>query len=253
MWARCHVAPGSSVLAESTSRTRSHEETSHELVDQDPSCPAQAGDGCLHPQLRRRSPEGRRGDGGPVAGHGGRHLPVPAQGRSRAVHQGVGRRRVGGRWAAARPDGPDRVGGPRRHRNRAVHRRRPRGEAPRSIGKRVSPTGRTPMFDDPDYRPRTARPHRAPTAGRELTNRWPVYGDPVRLAEAAALLRTGDAEQIFGTRYPGEYVMTGVARLLEAVAARIRERVDLGHEVVSAATEIAEHALDFLPRDGKPG
>ena len=109
------------------------------------------------------------------------------------------------------------------------------------------------MFDDPDYRPRTARPHRAPTAGRELTNRWPVYGDPVRLAEAAALLRTGDAEQIFGTRYPGEYVMTGVARLREAVAARIRERVDLGHEVVSAATEIAEHALDFLPRDGKPG
>jgi len=47
--------------------------------------------------------------------------------------------------------------------------------------------------------------------------------------------------------------MTGVARLLEAVAAKIREHVDLGHEVVSATTEIAEHALDFLPRDEKPG
>jgi hypothetical protein len=109
------------------------------------------------------------------------------------------------------------------------------------------------MFDDPDYQPRTARPHPAPTAGRELTNHWPVSGDPVRLATAAALLRAGDAERIFGTRYPGEYVLTGVARLLEAVAAKIREHVDLGHEVVSATTEIAEHALDFLPRDEKPG
>ena len=91
------------------------------------------------------------------------------------------------------------------------------------------------------------------TAAAEFTNRWPLHGDPSRFMAAAAVLRAGDAEQIFGTRYPGEYVMTGVARLLEAVAARIRERVDLGHEVVSAATEIAEHALDFLPRDGKPG
>jgi len=43
--------------------------------------------------------------------------------------------------------------------------------------------------------------------------------------------------------------MTGVARLLEAVAFKIREHVDLGYEVVSAATEIAEHALDHVPRD----
>ena len=122
------------------------------------------------------------------------------------------------------------------------------------------------MFDDPDYRPRAARvrPHSAAPAGRdrvrapmttaaEFTNRWPLHGDPLRFMAAAAALRAGDAERIFGTRYPGEYVLTGVARLLEAVAAKIREHVDLGHEVVSAATEIAEHALDFLPRDEKPG
>ena len=82
----------------------------------------------------------------------------------------------------------------------------------------------------------------------ELINRRPLRGDPGRLLAAAAVLRAGDAEQIFGTRFPGEYVMTSVALLLEAVAHKIREHVDLGHEVVSAATDIAEHVLDYIPR-----
>jgi hypothetical protein len=101
------------------------------------------------------------------------------------------------------------------------------------------------VFDDPDYQPSQARAHPRP-AMPDLTNRWPLQGDPVRLTTAAELLRAADAEQIFGTRFPGEYVMAGVARLLEAVAKKIRERVDLGHEVVSAATEIAEHVFDYL-------
>jgi|KBSMisStandDraft_5_1062788.scaffolds.fasta_scaffold407949_1 hypothetical protein len=82
----------------------------------------------------------------------------------------------------------------------------------------------------------------------ELADRRPLHGDPGRLLAAAAVLRAADAEQIFGTRFPGEYVMTSVALLLEAVASKIRDHGDLGHEVVSAATDIAEHALDYIPR-----
>jgi hypothetical protein len=107
------------------------------------------------------------------------------------------------------------------------------------------------MFDDPDYQPRSARTRMTATA--ESTNRWPLQGDPVRLVAAAAVLRAGNAEQIFDTRFPGEYVMTSVARLLEAVAYGIRKHVDLGHEVVSAATEIAQHALDYVPGDKRCG
>ena len=81
------------------------------------------------------------------------------------------------------------------------------------------------------------------------TNRRPVQGDPMRLTAAAAVLRAGDAEQIFGTRFPGEYVMSSVARLLEALAYKIRDQADLGYEVISAATELAEHALAYLPRE----
>lgn len=80
----------------------------------------------------------------------------------------------------------------------------------------------------------------------ELDNRWPLHGDPTRLTAAAAVLRGGDAHQIFGTRFPGEYVMVAVARLLDAVAHEIRDQVDVGHDVVSAATEIAEHVLSYV-------
>src|SRR3712207_3788478 len=119
------------------------------------------------------------------------------------------------------------------------------------------------MFDDPDYvrRPTRAHLYRAPLNGQEPAwipmtspddrgNHRPLHGDPTRLIAAAAVLRAGDAEQIFGLRFPGEYVMTSVARLLEAIAHEIGERVDLGHDVVSAASEIAEHALAYVPRNG---
>ena len=94
---------------------------------------------------------------------------------------------------------------------------------------------RTRTESDPDDRRRPT----PPTTG-------PCAATPPGSAAAAAALRAGDAEQIFGTRFPGEYVMAGVARLLDAVANKIHGRVDLGHDVVSAATEVAEHALAYV-------
>ena len=41
----------------------------------------------------------------------------------------------------------------------------------------------------------------------DFTNRWAIHGDPARLTQAAAALRGARAEQIFGARFPGEYVM----------------------------------------------
>jgi hypothetical protein len=91
------------------------------------------------------------------------------------------------------------------------------------------------------------------TTPTDLSDHWPLRGDPTRMYAAAAVLRTGNAEQTFGTRFPGEYVMAGVARLLEALARKIHEHVDLGHEVVAAATGIAEHVLAYVPTDQQGG
>jgi len=91
------------------------------------------------------------------------------------------------------------------------------------------------------------------TTPTDLTNHWPLHGDPTRMYAAAAVLRAGNAEQIFGTRFPGEYVMAGVARLLETVARNIHAHVDLGHEVVAAATDIAEHVLAYISTDQQGG
>jgi hypothetical protein len=82
----------------------------------------------------------------------------------------------------------------------------------------------------------------------DLGDERPLHGDPARLIAAAAVLRAGDAAQIFGERFPGEFVMFGVAQLLEAVAAKMQEQADLGHSVVSAATGLAEHVLTYVPK-----
>jgi hypothetical protein len=87
----------------------------------------------------------------------------------------------------------------------------------------------------------------------DLTNRWAIGGDPDRLREAAAALRGARAEQIFGARFPGEYVMSGIARLLDSIAREMRENGTLGHDVVSAATEMAGHVLTYLPEIEKQG
>jgi hypothetical protein len=85
----------------------------------------------------------------------------------------------------------------------------------------------------------------------DLTNRWAIGGDPARLTEAAAALRGARAEQIFEDRFPGEYVMSGIARLLDSLAREMRDKGTLGHDVVSAASEISEHILTYLPKTGK--
>ena len=81
----------------------------------------------------------------------------------------------------------------------------------------------------------------------DLPNRWAIHGDPARLMEAAAALRGARAEQIFGARFPGEYVMSGIARRLDSLAREMRNNGTLGHDVVSAATEMSEHVLAYLP------
>ncbi len=82
----------------------------------------------------------------------------------------------------------------------------------------------------------------------DLTGRWAIRGDPARLTEAAAALRDARAEEIFGARFPGEYVMSGIARLLDSLSREMRDNRTLSHDVVSAATEMAEHVLTHLPK-----
>jgi hypothetical protein len=82
----------------------------------------------------------------------------------------------------------------------------------------------------------------------DRTNRWAIHGDPAWLTEAAAALRGARAEHIFGTRFPGEYVMSGIARLLDSLAREMRDNDTLSHDVVSAATEMSGHVLAYLPR-----
>jgi hypothetical protein len=81
----------------------------------------------------------------------------------------------------------------------------------------------------------------------DLTNRWAIRGDPAQLTEAAAALRGTRAEEIFGARFPGEYVMSGIARLLDSLAREMRHNDTLSHDVVSAATEMSRHVLTYLP------
>jgi hypothetical protein len=85
----------------------------------------------------------------------------------------------------------------------------------------------------------------------DLANSWAIRGDPARLTEAAEALRGARAEEIFGARFPGEYVMSGVARLLDSLAREMRHNSTLSHEVVSAASEMAGHVLAYVPRTGK--
>jgi hypothetical protein len=84
----------------------------------------------------------------------------------------------------------------------------------------------------------------------DLTSRWAIRGDPAQLADAAAALRSARAEQIFGARFPGEYVMSGIARLLDSLAREMRDNGTLGHDVVSAATEVSGHVLAYVPKPG---
>ena len=85
----------------------------------------------------------------------------------------------------------------------------------------------------------------------DLMNRWAIRGDPARLTEAAAALRVARAEEIFGARFPGEYVLSGVARLLDSLAREMRDNGRLSHDLVSAASEVSEHVLTYVPKTGR--
>jgi hypothetical protein len=85
----------------------------------------------------------------------------------------------------------------------------------------------------------------------DLTNRWSIRGDPARLTDAAGALRGARAEHIFGSRFPGEYVLSAVARLLDSIAREMRDNSTLSHDVVSAATELSGHVLTYVPRREK--
>ncbi|MCE3552010.1 hypothetical protein LWC33_11125 [Pseudonocardia sp. RS11V-5] len=83
---------------------------------------------------------------------------------------------------------------------------------------------------------------------RDLRSRWTIRGDPALLSDAAAALRAARAEQIFGSRFPGEYVMAGIARLLESLAYEMRtDDSALTRDVVLAATDMSRHVLRYLP------
>jgi hypothetical protein len=84
----------------------------------------------------------------------------------------------------------------------------------------------------------------------DLTNCWTIHGDPTLLTEAATALRSARVEQVFAARFPGEYVMPGIARLLDSLAREMRDNRALGHDVVSAAIEVSRHILTYLPKTG---
>ena len=46
-----------------------------------------------------------------------------------------------------------------------------------------------------------------------------------------------------------QYIMPGIARLLDCLAYEMRHNGTLGHDVVSAATEVSGHIIAFLAGD----
>jgi hypothetical protein len=75
---------------------------------------------------------------------------------------------------------------------------------------------------------------------------WSLHGEQARLVEAARTLRSGAALQVYRSHPPDEYVMFGVARLLDAIAYSLRTGDDVHHTVVSGAMEIADHVLRYV-------
>jgi hypothetical protein len=73
-----------------------------------------------------------------------------------------------------------------------------------------------------------------------------VRGGPELLAAAADELRRGlSAPEVQG-KVPTEYVRYGTARLLDALAASVRNGDQVHHAVLSAANEMARHVMTHL-------
>jgi hypothetical protein len=75
---------------------------------------------------------------------------------------------------------------------------------------------------------------------------WSLHGEQARLVEAARTLRSGAALEVCRSYPLDEYVMFGVARLLDAIAHSLRVGDDVHHTVVSGAMEIADHVLTYV-------
>jgi hypothetical protein len=79
-----------------------------------------------------------------------------------------------------------------------------------------------------------------------------IRGEPKLLTSAAASLRSSPVGRRDGAPLPGAFVMLGIARLLDALAGAMRGPHGLPPEVVSAAEDLAQHALTYL-QTGEPG
>jgi hypothetical protein len=84
------------------------------------------------------------------------------------------------------------------------------------------------------------------TGGDEASGGWSIRGESALLVEAAAQLRGSPAGRRDAAPLPGEFVMFGVARLLDTLAAAMDSERDLPHDVVSAAEELAHHVLTYI-------
>jgi hypothetical protein len=75
---------------------------------------------------------------------------------------------------------------------------------------------------------------------------WTIQGRSELLVEAAAQLRGSPAGRRDAAPLPGEFVMFGIARLLETLAVAMDREEGLPHDVVSAAEELAHHVLTYV-------
>lgn len=74
---------------------------------------------------------------------------------------------------------------------------------------------------------------------------WGADGDPALLVEAAHRVRLGIETGVYHSHSPGEHVMFGLARLLEAIAMDMRSEGAVHGAVVTGATEIAHLVVDI--------
>jgi hypothetical protein len=91
------------------------------------------------------------------------------------------------------------------------------------------------------------QPHRTPEPDPV---RWTIRGDPALLTGAAAELRGAPLGRTDGAPLPGDFVMFGLARLLDSLAAAVRAPAGLPHDVVSAAEELSRHVLTYVRPGG---
>jgi hypothetical protein len=81
-------------------------------------------------------------------------------------------------------------------------------------------------------------------------DRWTIRGEPALLTGAAAELRSAPPGRTDGAPLPGGFVLFGLARLLDTLAAAMQRAGGLPHDVVSAAEEVAHHVRTYVRPGG---